>query len=212
MEALVLKGPRWCGRSTGQQLALAFRQTLARCRSAAVPGRAVLLLVLVHAHDRAELLVGRPIADDVVALGARPLLYALRNSAMHVSEQNSFLPVCVGRTYCSGSLPSPHQVHVARLAGLPRCRCVDAGDVVLPGDADVDVEEADAEEVAFVLAPGAAELLPLLVLLSRPPDMVSRVAVLVVALADSRRQAPWHLRRFRFRVFRSGGQIALRLP
>jgi len=143
-----------------------------------------------------------------------PLLYALRNSAMHVSEQNSFLPVCVGRTYCSGSLPSPHQVHVARLAGLPRCRCVDAGDVVLPGDADVDVEEADAdaEEVAFVLAPGAAELLPLLVLLSRPPDMVSRVAVLVVALADSRRQAPWHLRRFRFRVFRSGGQIALRLP
>lgn len=103
-------------------------------------------------------------------------------------------------------------MHVARLAGLPRCRCVDAGDVVLPGDADVDVEEADAEEVAFVLAPGAAELLPLLVLLSRPPDMVSRVAVLVVALADSRRQAPWHLRRFRFRVFRSGGQIALRLP
>lgn len=77
MEALVLKGPRWCGRSTGQQLALAFRQTLARCRSAAVPGRAVLLLVLVHAHDRAELLVGRPIADDVVALGARPLAVRL---------------------------------------------------------------------------------------------------------------------------------------
>jgi len=56
---------------------------------------------------------------------------------------------------------------VARLAGRPRCRCVDAGDVALAADEALD----EAEEVAFVLAPAAAELLPLLVLLSRPPDM-----------------------------------------
>lgn len=44
-----------------------------------------------------------------------PLLYALRNSRMHVSEQNSFLPFCVGSTYLSGVLASPHQMQVAVL-------------------------------------------------------------------------------------------------
>lgn len=39
-----------------------------------------------------------------------PLLYAFRNSRMQVSEQNSFLPFCVGRTYLSGFLFSPHQM------------------------------------------------------------------------------------------------------
>lgn len=44
-----------------------------------------------------------------------PLLYAFRNSRMHVSEQNSFLPFCVGRTYLRGVLASPHQMQVAVL-------------------------------------------------------------------------------------------------
>ena len=41
-----------------------------------------------------------------------PLLYAFRNSEMQVSEQNSFLPFCVGSTYLSGAFPSPHQVQL----------------------------------------------------------------------------------------------------
>lgn len=60
-----------------------------------------------------------------------PLLYALRNSRMHVSEQNSFLPFCVGSTYLSGVLASPHQMQVAVLlvADVP----------LLPADVDVEL-------------------------------------------------------------------------
>lgn len=37
---------------------------------------------------------------------------------MHVSEQNSFLPFCVGRMYLSGVLFSPHQMHELLLLEL----------------------------------------------------------------------------------------------
>lgn len=47
-----------------------------------------------------------------------PFEYAFRNSAIQVSEQNSFLPFCVGKTYLRGVLLSPHHVQVAGLGRI----------------------------------------------------------------------------------------------
>lgn len=107
-----------------------------------------------------------------------PLLYALRNSRMHVSEQNSFLPFCVGRTYLSGVLASPHQMQVAvLLVALP----------LIPDVADVAAElptvslrgvrppEPPEEPLplrrcSWLLATSAPLLLVMLLLLLLPGD------------------------------------------
>lgn len=47
------------------------------------------------------------------------LEYALRNSARHVSEQNSFFPFWVGKTYFNDCLLSTHHVQQDLLRGRP---------------------------------------------------------------------------------------------
>lgn len=114
-------------------------------------------------------LLGAPSRITLSHCVQAPLLYALRYSTMHVSEQNSFLPVCVGRTYCNGSLPSPHHVHVAFFAGRPRARCC----VGVCGVVDVEFELA----ALFPLLPLLA-----LALLSRPPDIFVLFSLLFTVL------------------------------
>lgn len=107
-----------------------------------------------------------------------PLLYALRNSRMHVSEQNSFLPFCVGRTYLRGVLASPHQMQVAVLLVAPLPLSPDVADdaaelptVSLRGVRPPEPPEEPLRRCScWLLATSAPLLLVMLLLLLLPGD------------------------------------------
>lgn len=125
-----------------------------------------------------------------------PLLYAFRNSRMHVSEQNSFLPFCVGRTYLRGVLASPHQMQVAVLL---------VAEPPLPVPADVAAEvslrgvrppEPEPEEplrrwsgCCWLLATSAPLLLVMLLLLLLPGDELPAADI---THCESRQSVPCH--------------------
>lgn len=106
-----------------------------------------------------------------------PLLYALRNSRMHVSEQNSFLPFCVGRTYLRGVLASPHQMQVAVLLVAPLTPNVADVAAELPTVSLRGVRPPEPPEeplplrrCSWLLATSAPLLLVMLLLLLLPGD------------------------------------------